>query len=121
MDEHTKAELAAELDRARAKLSRNMEAFRRDIDVPAHLRSSFRDHKSAWIGAAAILGLLAAKIPARKKKIYVAAPGGARIKKLEKAGIALALAKMAFSAARPAIVAFVTKKITDRARHRGRM
>lgn len=115
-----KSELSAELDHARAKLARNMDAFQHDIDVPHHLKNSFRAHKGIWMGAAAALGLLLAKIPARKKKVYVQKVSGERLKNLEKTGLALAVAKLAFSAARPAITAFATKKITDFARRRSR-
>src|SRR2546426_718485 len=106
MVEHIKTELAIELDRARAKLARNFEAFRHDIDVPSHLKKNVREHKSAWIGGAAALGLLLAKLPARKKKIYVDRRGNEQIKKIEKAGLALAVGKLLFSVARPALTKF---------------
>src|SRR5438067_11699087 len=113
MAEHLKLELAAELDRARAKLARNFDAFRRDIDVPAQLKKSIRENKGAWLGAAAAIGLLLAKIPARKKKIYVDRHTNERVKKIEKAGLALAVGKMLFSAARPFLTSFATKKMGE--------
>jgi len=120
MDEHFKAELAADLDRARAKIARNFEAFKHDIDLGAHLKSCVREHKAWWLTGAGALGLLLAKLPARKKKIYVDKQTKEKIKKAEKAGLALALAKMAFSAAKPAVTAFATQKIAEFARKRGR-
>ncbi|MEA3186636.1 MAG: hypothetical protein QOD99_466 [Chthoniobacter sp.] len=118
MVEHIKTELAVELDRARAKLARNVDAFRRDIDLSAHFKKSFRANRGPWIGAAAMLGLLVAKLPARKKKVYVDRSGKESMKRLEKAGLALALAKLALSAAKPALTAFATKKISDYSRRR---
>ncbi|SRR5581483_4160179 len=118
MAEHTKAELAAELDRARAKISRHMESVRHDIDVPGHLKKSVREHKAVWLGGATALGLLLAKLPARKKKVYVDRHTNENIKKAEKAGLALALAKIAFSAARPVITSAATKLISEYAHRR---
>jgi microcystin-dependent protein len=117
---HAKAELIADLDRARAKISRNFEAFRHDIDVPSHVKSSVREHKAWWITGAASIGLLLAKLPARKKKIYVDKRTNAKVKKAEKAGLALGLAKLAFGAAKPAITAFATKKIAEIATRQSR-
>ena len=118
--QRAKAELIAELDRARAKLSRNFDGFRHDIDIPAHFKNAVREHKAWWITGAAGLGLLLAKLPSRKKKVYVDRHTNEKLKKTGKAGLVLALAKMAFSAAKPMITAFATKKIADFARHQGR-
>ena len=121
MAEHTKAELIAELDRARAQLAQNFEGFRRDIDVPTHLKSAIRHNKTAWLTGAAGLGLFLAKMPSRKKKVvYVDRKSNTKVKETAKAGMALGLAKMAFSAAKPALMAFVTKKISDLSRHQGK-
>jgi len=119
MDEHTKAELAAELDRARAKLSRNMAEFRRDIDVPSHLNKAVRQNKTLWLSGAAALGLVIAKLPSRKKKVYVDSKTNKKVKEAEKAGLALALAKLAFSAAKPVIMGIATKKIAEVAKRQG--
>lgn len=118
MAEYRKVELAAELERARAQLARNLEGFRRDLNVPAHLKNSFRTHKSGWLGGAAIMGLLLAKLPARKKKIYVEKRGDSPAKNLQKAGLTLALAKMAFTAARPFLTKLALKKFTEYSQRR---
>ena len=86
--------------------------------MPTHLKKSFHEHKSAWIGAASVLGLLIAKLPRRTKKVYVDRRGKQDVKKLEKAGLALAIAKMAFSVARPALMSFATKQVSEFARRR---
>ncbi len=115
-----KAELAAELDRARAQIARYGDAFRHDVDVPAHLKKSIEEHKGIWIGAASMLGLLIAKLPRRTKKVYVDRRGKPTVKNLEKAGLALAVAKMAFSVARPALMSFATKQVSEFARRRSK-
>lgn len=119
MDEHTKAELSAELDRARAKLSRNMAEFRRDIDVPAHVSKAVRQNKTLWLSGAAALGLIIAKLPSRKKKVYVDSRTNKKVKEAEKASMVLALAKLAFSAAKPMLMGIATKKLAEAARRRG--
>lgn len=116
MDEHTKNELTAELDRARAKLSRNMAEFRRDIDVPAHLNKAVRQNKTLWLSGAAALGLLITKLPARKQKVYVDSRTSKKVREAEKAGLALALAKLAFSAAKPVLMSLATKKLAQAAK-----
>lgn len=113
MAESRKIELAAELERARAQWARNFASFRHDLDVPTHVKKSFGTHKAGWLSGAAILGLLLAKLPVRKKKIYVDKRSGSPVKNLEKAGLALALAKFALTAARPALTKLAMKKFTE--------
>ena len=113
MAQQQKADLSAELDRARARVSRYFGELREDLNVPAHLKSSIRRNKSAWLGGAALLGLLLPNLPARKKKIYIEKGTNKRVRDVEKAGMALGIAKLAFSAIKPAITAFATKKVAE--------
>ena len=96
-----------------------MAEFRRDIDVPSHLNKAVRQNKTLWLSGAAALGLLITKLPARKKKIYVEKGTNKKVKEVEKAGLALALAKMAFSAAKPLLMGIATKKIGEMAKRQG--
>jgi hypothetical protein len=125
----SKATLIAELDQARAEFSGSFAAFRQDIDVPAHLRRSFRRHKLLWIAGALIVGFVLAKLPARKKKVKVyidkedkerKVKGGDKVKEAAEAGFLFVLLKFALSVLRPAATAFATKQVTDWLENRGK-
>jgi hypothetical protein len=110
---NVKIELAADLERARARLARNAEALRHDLDVPAHLKQSFHENKMAYIGGATVFGLLLSKLPARKKKVYVERKGKDTVRAAEKAGIWLILLQLLFKAFRPILTSLVAKQVTD--------
>lgn len=112
MAENTKAELIAQLDRARGEFGRQWGEFRQDIDVPQHLRRTFGQHKTAWIGAAALFGWLLSRLPARKKTVKVLVDDrGHKIKSLTKGGLFFTLGKMAFSTLRPVAAALATRQL----------
>jgi len=115
-----KLALAADLDRARARLARSAEALRHDLNVPAHLKQSFHQHKTAYIGGATLFGLILSKLPARKKKVYVERKGKDTIKEVEKAGLWLILLKFLFNAVRPMLANLLAKQVTDFVKSRSR-
>jgi hypothetical protein len=110
---HVKIELAAELERARAKMARGVDALRYDLDVSTHLKNSFHEHKAAYIGGATFFGLLLSKLPSRKKKIYVERKSKKAVKEVEKAGIWLVLLQFLFNTFRPAITSLISKQVTE--------
>lgn len=124
MVEHTpgddKAELIAQLDRARAQFARSLGNLRRDADLGSHLRHSFSAHKTAWIGSAGIAGWLLSRLPARRKKIIVHKETGETAKEIASAGLAIAILKTLFTLFRPMIVGFASKKIADMAKKNDR-
>ena len=115
-----KIELAAELERARARLARNFGALRHDLDVGTHLKQSFHENKAAYIGGATVFGLLLSKLPTRRKKIYVERKSKVGIQKAEKAGLWLVLLQFAFKTLRPLLTSLVTKQVTEFVRARAR-
>jgi len=128
MVEHTgpdhKAALIAEIATARAGISRSFGGLRRDADISAHIKSSFSNHKTAWLGGAGIAGWVLSRLPARKKKVkvFVDKNEGHKVRDVAEAGMQAGLVfgilKFLFSLFRPVIMAFATKKITElAARH----
>jgi hypothetical protein len=115
-----KIALAADLERARGRLSRAGEELGRDLDVQTHLKHSFREHKAAYIGGATFLGLILAKLPARKKKVYVAQKAEGVVKEAEKAGLWLVVLQMLFKMARPTLTAFASKQASEFLKNRFR-
>ena len=116
-----KIELAAELERARARLAQNMGALREDLDVATHVKHSLHEHKAAYLGGATVLGLLLSKLPARKKKVYVERKSKDAVKEVEKAGIWIVLLQLLFKAFQPMLMSLVSQQVTSylRARARG--
>ena len=84
MSDYDKAVLIAELDAARAKIDKTGAALReageevrRKFDLSARAKESFAKHKPAWLGGAALFGLLLSKLPARKTTVFVGQASGA--------------------------------------------
>lgn len=126
MVEQSKVLLIAQLDAAREGLRHSAGQLREDLDVPRHLKSTFVNHKSAWIGGAAVLGWVLAKLPGRKKNLIAheaqrhngfhgVSPSA---KKYAISGILLAILRVALNALRPTLTAIASRKIKDMAAQR---
>jgi hypothetical protein len=114
--DHDKAELIAELARARSRMSDNVLALRRDLDFPARAKKAFKSNPWAWVGGAALAGVIIARIaPGRPKKKVVIARKSAEpaLEKAGKAGLILGVLKIVLDFARPAVTAWVRKRVTD--------
>jgi len=112
-DAALKAELTDQLARSRQLFSRNLGRLREDLDIPAHIKRNFTNHSSAWIGGAAITGWILSRLPSRKKTIPADQSGELRDARKKGTSLLPGVAKLLFSAARPALAAFATKKIAD--------
>ena len=113
-----KAELSAQLAQSRRLFSRNLGRLREDLDVPAHVKRNFTNHSSAWIGGAALLGWILSRFPSRGKTAGAGKKGGPEPVDKKRHSLLPGVAKLLFSAARPALAAFATKKIADLAANR---
>jgi len=114
--DNDKAELIAQLAQARATISGNAVALRHDLDFPTRAKNAFKRSPIPWLGGAALLGLLVARLPRRTKTV---APVAAKSKKeavveeAGKAGLVLGALKIAFDLARPALTRWATQRISD--------
>src|SRR5437879_541183 len=106
-----KYELIGQIARARAELSESFGEVRRDVDVPAKLRRSYGNHKLLWLAGAAIAGVVLAKLPARKKKVHAKQDSAKTVLHAAETGIALIVLRFVLASLRPAISAFVAKKV----------
>ncbi|MEO7932253.1 MAG: hypothetical protein ABIT76_03740 [Chthoniobacterales bacterium] len=86
-------------------------------NVSRRLQTSIRGNLTTWLGSAALVGLVLAKLPARKKKIYIKA-GASKGTKAEaesagkaKGGLAIALLGLVFQAVRPHLQKLITEQI----------
>lgn len=110
-----KAELIAEIGQSRIRLQRNFNELRRDADVAAHFKQSYSSHKAAWLSAAGVAGWVLARLPARRKKVkvFVSKKDEEKVRTVAEAGLLIGVLKFLFTLAKPAIVTFASKKLSD--------
>jgi hypothetical protein len=107
--------IIAELARRRVELIEQSLLVRRDLDVGRRMSDSVRRHSWVWMTVAAIFGWLLSRLPARKKKIYVQAANSEKSKSHHQGFVAQIWRGM-WSIAKPVIVAYVTKRIAEKAK-----
>ena len=119
-EEQRKAELTAELAHARRRLGVNLGALRHDLDFPARAKSAVMKHPAAWISGATLLGMVLARLPARRKKAAAGHSGAAsKIATVEKTGLLLGALKIAFDLSRPALAKWASRRVADYMDSRG--
>lgn len=108
-----KAELIAELARARSRFTRDLAGLRRGLDFPARLKVAVRRNPAVWVGGAALIGLLITRWPGRGKKVVTPRPGKeAPAVTAGKAGLLLGVLKIAFDLSRPALAKWVGRRVS---------
>ena len=113
-EDQRKAELTAELARARRRIGTNLSALRHDLDFPARAKSAVLKHPVAWVGGATLLGVLLARLPARRKKAAVNRVGTeAKIAEAGQAGLLLTALKIAFDLARPTLAKWAGRWVAE--------
>jgi len=111
-------ELRQEAAHSRDRLRRDLTGLRYELDFPLKFRKSFQRQTVLWIGAAIVVGVAFAIMPARTRKVKVDMKGDAKSKGdkqkegLLGAGMALGLFKLLATALRPTITAYVSKKMS---------
>ncbi len=111
---HDKAELIAELARARARLTDSTLALRRDLDFSTRARKAFKSSPLPWLGGAAVVGLAVSRLFGRSKKVVPVFPKKDQtLEKAGKAGLVLGALKIAFDFARPMLVKWATQRFSD--------
>jgi hypothetical protein len=108
-------ELRQEAAHSRDRLGRDLSGLRYELDFPLKFRKSFQRQTVIWIGAAIVLGVALAVMPARTKKIKVKARGKSRGEQQKEgilsAGLALGALKLVATMLKPTITAYVAKKM----------
>jgi len=109
-----RAAIKSDIALSRDRLGRELNGLRYELDFPRKLKNSFRDQPAIWIGAIVVVGLLIAVAPARRKKIYVRSKENSKQtgKGLLEAGALVGVLKFAATLFRPALIKFVTSKIS---------
>ena len=113
-----RAAIKSDIALSRDRMGREVSGLRYELDFPRKLRNSFRDQPAIWIGAVVVVGLLIAVAPARTKKVYVRPKWDGSIGKengqkgLLEAGALVGVLKFAATLLRPALIKFVTRKVS---------
>lgn len=108
-------ELKVKIARSRDRVARDFRGVRRELDIPAKIRRSFRDQTLLWVGAAVVVGAVVVLAPMRKKKVYVDLATGKETKakgKLLEAGFLLGALRIAVTLLRPSIERIVASKLS---------
>jgi hypothetical protein len=115
-----KTELLAEIAAARARLTvaaRELQAagenVKRSLDVPARVGDSYRKHRPAWLGGAALFGLILGVLPARKKTVYVDRESGEQVSKVARVGLAWSAVKIIAGLAKPLVSEIAAARFAD--------
>lgn len=117
-DDPNKAELTAQLALARRQFSQSLGKIREDLDVPRHLKQNFSKNRTAWLGSATALGWILSRLPAKRGRSETKEPDGKKTGEIKKSRLLPSVAKILFSAARPALTAYATRKIASFASRR---
>ena len=110
-------ELRQEAAHSRDRLTRDLSGLRYELDFPLKFRKSFQRQTVLWIGAAIVVGVVLAVLPARTKKVRVKMKTKDRGQQQKEgilgAGLALGALKLVATMLKPTITAFVAKKMSN--------
>jgi hypothetical protein len=110
-----KQRIVLELSRTRVELGEQSLLLRRSLDVNQKLADSVSRHSWAWMSAAAIFGWILSRLPARKKKVYIQSTSPQKEKR-GGSGLLRGVWNGMWSIARPVLIAYLTKKIAQKAK-----
>lgn len=111
-----KAELIAELNRARSRATAYRRGLSGDLKVSSKAKANIARNRGAWLLGAGLVGLIIAKIPPRTKKVPVSSYKGDRRQQVEatgKAGLMLGILKLLVDATKPVFLAWMTKRLGE--------
>ena len=112
-----KRRIIEELERTRGDLAGASVGLRGQLDFQRRLSVTWQKNRWVWLSFVALLGWVLSLLPRRTKKIYLD-KGGARVRPPGKsfAGtIAGHLWSVAWSVAKPAVIAYLTRKMAKKA------
>ena len=120
-------ELRQQAAHSRDRLARDLSGLRYELDFPLKFRKSFQRQTVLWIGAAIVVGVIFAVMPAREKKVYVRGKGksdgkrrGEEQKKgLIGAGLAMGALRLAATLLKPTLMKYASDRMGSYAAGRG--
>ena len=123
-------ELRQQAAHSRDRLARDLSGLRYELDFPLKFRKSFQRQTVLWIGAAIVVGVIFAVMPAREKKVYVRGKGKSNGKRrgeeqkkgLIGAGLAMGALRLAATLLKPTLMKYASDRMGGYAagRNKGR-
>lgn len=113
--QNRKSELIVALDQARSRVTTHASGVRAHAHPGKKLRSSFSQHKLAWLGGAALLGLVLAR-PSKRNKKTSFAPAQDSVARSAKAGLLIGALKLAFDLSKPLLTSWATNQLAELAK-----
>jgi hypothetical protein len=107
--------LRQEVAHSRDRLARDLSGLHYELDFPLKFRKSFQRQTALWITAAVVIGVVFAVMPARTRRVPLKVKRKMRSDSKEGilgAGLALAVLKLAVPLLKPAITAFISKRVS---------
>jgi hypothetical protein len=120
-----RAAIKSDIALSRDRMGRELAGLRYEFDFPRKLKNSFRQSPLVWISVLAVVGMVVAVAPARRKKVYIQPEVKKNGKKgsgkgLLEAGALVGVLKFAATLLRPVILKYVTAKVGGYTRDRAR-
>jgi hypothetical protein len=116
-------ELRQEAAHSRDRLARDLGGLRYELDFPLKFRKSFQRQTVLWVGAAIVVGVIFAVMPARTKKVQLDANAKSKGKQQKEgllgAGLAIGALRLLATALKPTITAFLAKQVSGYAARAG--
>lgn len=110
-----KAELRAELERARSRASAFRQKLQSRPSVTSKAQNTISRNRVPWLIGAVLAGLTIAKLPPRTKKVPVSRWTGKKVdqplEQAGKAGFFIAILKLLVDVTKPIIMAWATKRL----------
>ena len=106
-----KLALIARLATQRARLSRHADHVRESLNVGQRVKAGFAKNPVVWLGGAAFVGVVLARL--RGGKAVKQTPAGAPLRAAARADFVWRSLKFVFDLARPALVSMLTARIAD--------
>ena len=111
-----KAELRAELERARSRASAFRQQLQSRPSVTSKAQHTISRNRVPWLIGAVLVGLTIAKLPPRTKKVPVNRWTGKKVnpeplEQAGKAGFFLAILKIVIDVTKPILMAWATKRL----------
>jgi hypothetical protein len=115
--DQNKKQIIAALSTTRAELNSLSLLLRRDLDIRRWILESRKKHVRTWMTVAAIFGWILSRLPARKTRIYIQSTEAQTARKKQRSGgLSATLRKSAWLITKPLLVAYLTKKIAEKAK-----
>jgi hypothetical protein len=117
-DQDAKRRIINELEEARLKLAGSASIVKDRLDIPARVSASLRRNSWSWLSLAALLGWILARLPFRRKKVYLEGANKRRQKGEEKQAnrkrdLGWMIWDGVWSLAKPLLTAYLGRKLAQ--------